>query len=406
MRTAESAPDTAAPAVSGRQLAFILTALTAMGAMSTDLYLPALPAIADDLATSAANAQLTIGLFFAGFAVMQLVCGPLADRYGRRPVLIGGLVIFLLTSAACALASTIEILLLARFGQAFGAACGPVIARAIVRDLYEPRDAGRVLGTIATAMALAPLVAPVLGGWLTVAFGWRSNFVLLTLIGVALIAVVIATVPETQRVRQPDALNPRIMAANFASLLRQPTFVGFSLCVGFASGSLFAWISSSSFVVIDYFGVPAQHFGLIFGIVILGFALGAFAGSRLTGRFGPARVVGVATHAALVAALVMLAAGWTGWGGLGLIVAAMAVCFAAAGVTIPQATAGALGPFPLIAGTASAALGCWQMVVAFLVNGASSLAFDGTPRPMVTIALLCTAGGLLAYHGLVRRRSS
>lgn len=403
MRTAERASDATSAVASGRQLAVILTALTAMGAMSTDLYLPALPDIAQDLSTSAAYAQLTIGLFFAGFAVTQLVGGPLSDRFGRRPVLIGGLAIYVVTTAVCAAAPSIEILLLARFGEAFGAACCAVIARAIVRDLYEPRDAGRVLGSIASAMALAPLIAPLLGGWLTVAFGWRSNFVLLTLIGIALFTAVTMAVPETQRVRQPNALDPRIMLANFGALLRERTFVGFALCAGFATGTLFAWISTSSFIVIDYYGVPPQHFGLVFGVVIIGFALGAFLGSRLTGRFGPARVVGGAVHAALLAGLVLIVAGWTDMGGLPLIIAAMAVLFAGAGIIAPQATAGALGPFPLIAGTASAALGCWQMTVAFLVNAACSLAFDGTPRPMATIALVCALGGLVAYHRLVRR---
>jgi DHA1 family bicyclomycin/chloramphenicol resistance-like MFS transporter len=381
----------------------ILIVMVAVGPLSTDLYLPALPAIARDLGATPAEAQLTIGLFIAGFAVMQLVCGPLADRYGRRPVLLVGLVVFALASVLCALATSIETLLAARFLQAVGASVGPVLGRAIVRDLYEPHDAGRILGTMASVMALAPLVAPFLGGWLTVAFGWHANFVALVVMAVLLFLTVLWRLDETLRVPQLDALAPGRMLANYVRLIREPHYLGFALCVAFAFGGLFSWISNSSFVVIEHFGVAPERFGVVFAIVVGGFVVGAYAGSRLTGRLGYHRTVQLGVVAGLVLASLTAICGWTGFGGLPAMTATIALAFLAYGLVLPQATAGALAPFPMIAGTASALMGFTQMVVGFAVNALSSVWFDGTPRPMVTLNLICAAAACAAFFAIARR---
>ena len=388
----------------GAGLAVLLTFLVAMGPVSTDLYLPSLPGIARDLETSDALAQLTLGLFIAGFAIMMLVCGPLADRLGRKPVLLGGMAIFVLASIACALSPDIWVLLGARFVQALGASVGPVVGRAIVRDLYGPRAAGRILGYMASAMAFAPLVAPFVGGWLEVAHGWRASFWLLAGYGVVLSLALAWRLEETLARPAAGPLLSLRLLHDFRLILANRTFLGFMLCAALAFGALFTWISNSAFVVIDHFGVPPQRFGWAFGAVIAGYIVGAFAGSRVGMRFGLSASTASGTTIAALAGLGLVLAGWTGQGGLSALVALMALSFVGVGLVIPQATAGALGPFPTLAGTASALMGFLQMMTGLAVNAVSGLLFDGTPRPMVSLNALCALLALAAYTFLLRRR--
>ena len=382
----------------------LLTLLVAMGPVSTDLYLPSLPGIAADLGASEALVQLTLGLFIAGFGVMMLVCGPLADRFGRRPVLLGGMAIYLLASIACALSPDIWFLLAARLVQAIGACAGPVVARAIVRDLYQPREAGRILGYMASAMALAPLVGPFIGGWLEVAAGWRASFWFLAGYGALLLIALWRRLPESRPAPSADAATSRLLGT-YLRILRDRTFVGFMVCTALAFGALFTWISNSAFVVIDHFGVAPQHFGFAFGVVIAGYVLGAWSGSRAGMRLGLERATAIGVGLAALAGIGLAVAGWGALGGLQAIVALSALSFFGAGMTIPQGTAGALGPFPMLAGTASALLGFLQMMTGLLVNALSSAWYDGTPRPMVTLNAICALSALVAFWSLLRRKA-
>jgi len=382
----------------------LLTLLVAMGPVSTDLYLPSLPGIAADLGASEALVQLTLGLFIAGFGVMMLVCGPLADRFGRRPVLLGGMAIYLLASIACALSPDIWFLLAARLVQAIGACAGPVVARAIVRDLYQPREAGRILGYMASAMALAPLVGPFIGGWLEVAAGWRASFWFLAGYGALLLIALWRRLPESRPAPSADAATSRLLGT-YLRILRDRTFVGFMVCTALAFGALFTWISNSAFVVIDHFGVAPQHFGFAFGVVIAGYVLGAWSGSRAGMRLGLERATAIGVGLAALAGIGLAVAGWGDLGGLQAIVGLSALSFFGAGMAIPQGTAGALGPFPMLAGTASALLGFLQMMTGLLVNALSSAWYDGTPRPMVTLNAICALSALVAFWSLLRRKA-
>jgi MFS transporter, DHA1 family, multidrug resistance protein len=390
-----------APAGAGATLAVMLTLLVGMGPVSTDVYLPSLPGIAADLGAGAALVQLTLGLFIGGFAVMMLACGPLADRYGRRPVLLGGMALYVLASFACALAPSIEVLLAARFVQAIGACVGPVVGRAIVRDLYPPREAGRILGYMSSAMALAPLIGPFIGGWLELAFGWRASFWFLALYGGVLWLALRARLQETLARPLKGALSPLPLLRNYALILKDRTFVGFMLAIALVFGALFSWITNSAFVVIEHFGVAPERFGIPFGAVVAGYLVGAYAGSRTGIRLGLERATGIGVGVAAAAGLGLLVAGWLGTGGLTAIVLLMAASFFGVGIAIPQGTAGALAPFPERAGSAAALLGFLQMMVGLLVNAASGLAFDGTPGPMVTLNAACALAALLAFRLLI-----
>jgi MFS transporter, DHA1 family, multidrug resistance protein len=403
---APPAANAGAAARRGPGLAVILTLLVAMGPVSTDVYLPSLPGIAADLGTTEALAQLTLGLFIAGFAVMMLLCGPLADRFGRRPVLIGGLSLYVAASIACALAPGIGFLLAARFVQAIGACVGPVVGRAIVRDLYPPREAGRILGTMASAMALAPIVGPFIGGALEVAFGWRASFWFLAGFGGLLLAALTLRLDETLAVPLLGVLAPRRLLANYRLILASRTFLGFMAVVALGFGALFTWIVNSAFVVIDHFGVPPDRFALAFAPVIAGYLIGAWLGGRIGMRLGLVRACGIGVRILAAAGLALLIVGWSGAGGLPVVVAFSFLTFAGAGIVIPQGTAGALAPFGERAGSAAALLGFLQMMTGLLVVALSSLVFDGTPRPMVTLNALCALGALAAFLFLMRARES
>ncbi|HEX5514638.1 MAG TPA: Bcr/CflA family efflux MFS transporter, partial [Gammaproteobacteria bacterium] len=239
----------------------LLAALTALGPLATDMYLPALPAIARGLNAGADQVQLTLSLYMAGFAISQLLCGPLSDHYGRKPILLAGFSIFAAASVLCALAPNIETLLLGRFLQSFGGAVGPVLGRAAVRDIYQPLEAGRILSYMATAMALAPALAPIGGGLLLLFYGWDSIFLVLAAWGVMVIALLALALPEPLPATRRQPIRPGVILSNFRMLLGERRFIGYSLSNACAFAGLFAFLSGSSFVLIEFLGIPPTSYG-------------------------------------------------------------------------------------------------------------------------------------------------
>lgn len=380
----------------------LLTLLVTLGPLSTDMYLPSLPGIALDLDAREATVQLTIGLFIGGFALMMLIVGPLADRFGRRPVLSAGLLLFIGASIGCALAPSIEVLLWARAVQAMGASVGPVLGRAIIRDLYPPREAGRVLGLVSSVMALAPILAPFVGGVLETTFGWRANFWLLTGFGLLVLAWLMRDLPETLRTPLIGGLAPLRLIANYRALLGSRSYVGFMLAISLAFGALFAWISNASFIIIGHFGLAPDRFGFAFALVILGYVFGALAGSRLGPRQGAAAATGIGAAICTLAGLGLAIVTLGDVGGLPAIVALTHLTFLGAGIVIPQATVGALTPFPDRAGSAAALVGFVQMTTGLVVNALSAAAFDGTPVPFGLLNAASALLALAAWAWLVR----
>ena len=382
-------------------VAVLLTLAVSMGPVSTDLYLPSLPSLTSALETDVASVQLTLSVFLVGFAFSQLVYGPLSDRFGRRPALLIGLALYVLASAACMLAQSIEALIAARFVQAVGACAGAVLGRAVVRDIYGREGAARMLAYIGAAMALAPGIGPMLGGYLTVWFGWRANFALLLILGALAFTGVWFLLAET---------NPHIgratsvtqMLRNYLGFLRHRAYVGYILCVTMAYCGLFAFISGSSFVFIEVFGLPPNLFGFCFAAVVAGYIVGAVFSGRVVMRLGIGRVLSVG--------VVVLAGGGLAMAGLVLagietvwsVLIPMVVYMAGVGLVLPNALAGALGPFPEKAGAASALSGFSQMGVAALVGIAVGAAFDGTARAMAIAIAFSGCATVAAYWILVR----
>lgn len=388
----------------GAAIVVLLTALVALGPISTDLYLPSLPAIRESFAVDQGMAQLTLSLFMAGFAVSQLAYGPLSDRFGRRPVLLSGLGLYVAASLACMLAPTIEVLLAARVVQAMGACAGPVLGRAVVRDIVTTDRAAVLLSYIGMAMALAPAVGPMIGGYLEVAFGWRASFAALIAVAVVLVASVAVFLPETNRHRDRRAMQPRRLVANYARLLGNGVYRGYVATLALVFAALFSFISGAAFVLIEAAGLSPDAFGLSFAAVVLGYMIGNLISSRLTRKVGHDRMIALGLLTALAGALPMAFLALAGVEAALAVVLPMAVFMIGAGLVLPNAMAGAVGPFPEMAGSASALLGFTQMGIAAVVGALVGHLHDGTARPMSLAIAASSLGAVIAFQSLRRAR--
>lgn len=351
-----------AAARSGRHggLITLLTALTAIGPLATGIYLPSLPAIVEDFDTDVGMVQLTLTVYLAGFALAHLVYGPLADRYGRRPLLLGGLMLFAVASVACAFAPSIEFLIAVRLLQSLGASAGPVIGRAIVRDLFEHHEVARVMAWIGTALALAPAAAPVVGGYLEVWLGWRSTFIVTSFYGLVLVALVGWRLKESTRALR---VHDRFLAgatADYLALLRQPAFLGNTAIVGFGFGALFAFQAGAPIAVINLIGLSPDLYGLYSTVAVAGYAAGSYAAGKLAASVEHGRVIrwGVLTSTAGGCGLAAFAL--AGHLSLLAIYGPITVYALGMGLFMPFAFAAAVKPFPHMAGSASAMIGFLQ----------------------------------------------
>lgn len=382
----------------------LLTVLVAFGPLSTDMYLPSLPGMAADFATSVGQVQLTLSVFLGGFAVAQLIMGPLADRFGRRPVLLGAIALYFLSSAACVPVETVDALIGFRFLQGVGACAAPVVARAIVRDVYGARDAGRVLAYMAAAMAVAPLLAPLIGGALTVHFGWQANFVAMAGIGAVLLVVVFALLGETNAQPSPDATRPDKLLGNYIALLRSPEYRAYLSTNGFVFAGLFAYISGAPFVFIDVIGVAPEDFGYYFGLGVLAFIAGSTACGRLSRRVDGRRLLGAGALISAASGIIMAGLAFAAPATAASVLVPMAVFGVGVGLVMPMAMAGAIGPFPHMAGAAAALMGFAQMTLGALAGLAVGQLHDGSVRPMAAVIALSGAATLISYFRLMRRR--
>lgn len=363
----------------------ILTALVAFGPLSTDMYLPSLPSMSQEFSASVSQVQLTLSVYLIGFACSQLVYGPLSDCFGRRPILMGGLCVYMVASTACFMVNSIEALIVARFFQSFGACAGPVLARAMVRDIHGPDKAAQVLAYMGSAMALAPAVAPMFGGYLQLWFGWQSTFVFLSVLALVLLGIVTVWVSESNEHRTPDALKPARLLGNYVFILKNRQFQGYVLVNSMVFSGLFAFISGSSFVLVDVFGLTPNLYGICFGIVVCGYITGTLLVGRLSKTLGIRKLLGAGSCVALIGGIMLVAAAWLNWGGVAGVIGPMVVFLIGVGLVMPNSMAGAIGPFGQMAGAASALMGFIQMMFGASAGIAVGLLHNGTSLPMAVI---------------------
>lgn len=375
-----------------RHRILLLGAMIALGPMSIDLYLPALPAIEDALDGSAAQAQLTLSAYFLGLAVGQLIYGPVSDRIGRRKPLFFGLTLFVLSALGCAFATSMDALIALRLLQALGGCTGMVVVRAIVRDLYPPQEMARILSLLVLVMGLAPILAPLVGSWIFVAFGWQAVFGVLVVYGLGCLFFASRILPETLKTPS-EALQLKRVLSGYGRMLSHRRFMGYALSGGVAQAGMFAYIAVSSFVFIDVYQLTPTQYGLLFGVNAFGLILGSQLNNWILRRYRSERVLRTALLSYAGFGVTLATVATFDIGGLLGIVVPLWFCIASLGFTFPNSTAAAMAPFGDRAGMASALLGTLQFSMAAIASGVVSRFHDESALPMTYAIALC---GVLA----------
>jgi len=360
-------------------LTVLLALITSIGPLATDMYLPALPDIRSTLGASTAQTQATLSGFLVGYAVAQLVYGPASDRKGRKPAMLFGLGLFTLGSLACAVAPGIEVLVVARVLQALGGAGSVVLARAMVRDLYEGPRAARELSRMGSIMALVPALAPILGAGVGALWGWRSIFYVMALSGPALAFAVHRKLPETLRQPLAEPFSTASMLRGFALIFRSPTFRYYAFLGALSFAGFFCFLSGASLVLQTHYGVTPFGFSIAFAVVTVGFIGGALLAGRKVMGWGIDGTLKRGVVLLVLAGLSMLAVMASGIGGAPAIVAAMTLYQVGFALTLPQSNAGAMMPFRDRAGSASSLFSVIQMSTAAVAGTLVGRLLDVTP---------------------------
>ena len=373
----------------------LLAALVALGPLSVDMYLPAMPIMMRAFDTDISHMHLTLSSYLTGFALFHLACGPLADRFGRKPVLVIGTALFVAACIGCSLSTTVEQLLLFRFLQGIGACVGPTLARAVARDVFGPTGAARALSLIAMLMALAPAVAPTLGGVLLLVLPWESVFVFLACYGAAMIALIHVFLPESLPLVQ--SLHPARIARNYAELLVDPFFLTVTITSGLVYAGLLVYLASSSFVYIDMLGVPVEYFGLVFLSSVVGYMGGSAFSARLSKRRDSEQIMRLGVMLGMAACCLLWVSATLWPASVLALVLPMSLYSIAMGLVLPHAMAIALRPFPHIAGTASSLLGFIQMSLSAAASALIGGFLSDSPLPMIHLLLGISLVALLLH---------
>ncbi len=383
----------------------VLGGLTATPPLAMDMYLPALPQVTEALTAPAATVQLTLTACLAGMALGQLVVGPMSDRWGRRRPLLIGLAVYVLATALCALAPTVEFLVAFRLAQGLAGAAGIVIARAVVRDLYDGVAMARFFSTLMLVSGVAPIVAPLIGGQILRVTDWRGVFVVLTVVGVLLAVLVWARLPETLAPADRHAGGVGQALRSMRALLADRAFAGYMLTGGFAFAALFAYIAASPFVIQEIYGASPQTFSLLFGLNSVGLvAVGQINGKVLVGRVSLDAVLAAGLGVVVLAAgaLLLMATGVFGEVGLVPVAAALFVLMSAMGVTLPNTQTLALLRTKQAAGSASALLGTSSFLIGAVVSPLVGVAGEDTAVPMAVVQLAAALVASACFMGLCR----
>jgi MFS transporter, DHA1 family, multidrug resistance protein len=370
----------------------LLGLLIALPALGTDLFVPSLPALTQSLGAPVSAGQATLTAYFAGLAAGMLAWGPLSDRFGRKPILLAGLATMLAASLAASLMESIPAVVAARLAQGLAMSSGAVVVRSIVRDLHVHEQAARLLARVTIVFSIVPVAAPLVGAQLAGRWGWQSVFWGMAFAAAALFVSVLARLHETAPSPRPS-IHPLAVGRNLAALasdrrLLPPLFLILSTQVG-----LLAWVSNSAFTLVRGFGVPTADYGWMFALVMLGQISGAWSSSRLVMRLGMAKLMRAGTLITFGAGMVLAALAWAGVSHWAAVVFPFAVFLYGTALVLPNATSVALSPFPGSAGAVSSLMGACSFTAAALVSTLLGATFDGSARPMASVAAIA---GLLA----------
>lgn len=367
----------------------LMGALTAIGPISIDMYLPAFPSIAQGLHATNSQVERTLAIYLIGMSFAQLVYGPLADRYGRKPPLYGALTLYIIASAGCALAPNIETLTVCRLLQAMGGAAGMVISRAVVRDHYDTQEAARALSMLMLIMGVAPILAPIIGGQILLLTGWRGIFALITIAAIFLLFTVSRVMTESLHPDRVILLSFANILKTYRALIQDRKFVAFAMSGAMGSATMFGYIVSSPRIFIEYYGVPSQAYGLLFGLNALCLIIGSQVSARMLKKFKPVQLLPWALRAMTVAGLTALILTLTNLINLPILMGCMMSFMFCQGFVGPNSAAMALSEQGARLGSASALLGTFTIASGACAGFLVSLASGTGPLPMALVLGAC-----------------
>ncbi|MVT09588.1 multidrug effflux MFS transporter [Chitinophaga tropicalis] len=378
--------------VTGRQyfvLILILGLMTALGPFSIDMYLSGYQAIAADMHTTSASIGLSLASYFIGISAGQLLYGPLLDRFGRKKPLYIGLVVYILASLGCIAAHTLGAFVVVRFIQAIGSCAATVASVAMVRDLFPIKDSAKVFALLMLVVGASPMIAPTVGGYVTVAWGWQSVFIILTLLGAMVLAACIFFLPESHQPDPSISLKPGPIINGFLEVIREPQFATYALTGAWAFAGLFVYVSASPVIFIDIFHVSKETFGWIFAGLSVGFIGSNQLNSLVLRKYRSDQIIGPALLGQAIAGAIFFIGTYYGWFGITGTIIMLFLYLSGLGFAYPNAAALSIAPFKRNAGSAAALMGALQMGIGGLASTFSSLLSKDNPMPMVTIMAGC-----------------
>lgn len=381
---------------------FTLGVLSAMGAFSIDMYLPGFPDIAKDLHTTIAHITLSITSFFIGISIGQMIYGPLLDKYGRKKPLYIGLAVYLVASLACAYAPTADALIGIRFLQALGSCAGMVASRALVRDIFPVNENAKIFSLLMLVLAISPIIAPTLGGYMTAIFGWQSIFYILAGIAGITLILVYFKLPQGRPPEPSLSLSSRPIINGFWEVAKVPQFYTYAFAGAIASSGLYAYIAGSPFVFMDLYHVSEKQYGWIFAFVAMGLIGASQANTILLRKYSSEQIIKVTLFCQCLAGMSLVLGTWFHFLGLFSTIFLIWVFLSTQGFAFPNSSALCLAPFSKNAGTASALMGAIQLGFGAVSTALVSVLNDGTPMPMAAVMCVCAVSSFIVL--LIGRR--
>ena len=380
----------------------LMGGLMVLASISTDLYLPALPAMARALNATPAAAQGTLAAFLAGMGFGQFFYGPLSDRVGRRPALLLGVAIFSLGTAACALAPSIQALVAARFAQAFGACAAHVVPRALIRDRFELRTSAQIFSRLTIAAGASPMLGPLIGGHMSVAFGWRSVFFIPGLFALLIGGWIFWRVEESlTRSSMLRARGEPVFSAIWG-LLRQRALMGYVLCGATNAAVFFAYLTAAPELLIEIYRIPPERFGYVFAINAIGFIAVNQLNARLLRRYSPLTILVQSRLPTVLIGALLCVSAYTGWFGMLGVLVPLFFALASGGLIGANTSACALHLDPTRAGSISSLIGAGAFAFGALASVLAGLFHDGTARPMATLIVLCMVASAISLFVIAK----
>jgi MFS transporter, DHA1 family, multidrug resistance protein len=378
-------------------LILILGLLSAIGPFSIDTYLPGFPTIAADLHVTVNEVSYSLSSFFIGISLGQLIYGPLLDRFGRKKPLIAGLVIYVLASLGCAITHSIEMLIAFRFLQALGGCVGMVAPRAIVRDIFPVSESAKIFSTLILILGVSPIIAPTVGSYLIISFGWQSVFWLQSLMGALLLIAVVFLLPESKQPDKTFSLMPKPIINSFLHVFKSPHFFTYTLAASLVSAGVYAYLSGSPFVFMKIFKVTEQQYGWIFGFLAAGLIVSSQINNLMLKRFSSEQIVKTVFFTQAVIGVILCVSSIMGWLNLFNTILLIFLFLCCQGFSFPNAAALSMAPFKKEAGTASALMGAFQMGFGSLAAALVGFISNGTSLPMTGVMACCATTGLCVF---------